>query len=660
MTAPPTAGPAPPLSPTPSKIETVAVVADGHDKGWSPCYPSVLGVLEVWFWENTARWAADGSAVYFSQGPLVFEVAADGSRARVVADASSLWRRHELLDAVTQGPMTSFDIAPQGDRLVYATCAIEPHGRREQQKQPRYAIFVAGLDGSPGRQLVESGGFANYPAWSPDGSRIAYLAALGEYKSSVELVRKTGLEVVGADGSGWRAIRTDDPMVLHPPQWSPDGTRLAVVGTDGARFRHALFTVSADGTDLRRLGRTISGPSWSPDGARLAFMGAADDASDAWDLLTVAADGTDVRRVPLAPDWAPHYVGGHSILTSLSEYRDGWIPTLAWSPAGDHLLYTCGQRICVVTLDGMPVGRSPLTWPSGKWGASGSVAAWSPDGARIAVAPSVAWDEGHPDVPQPRPLGPAVYTMAPDGSDARVLAAYDAGGEVRPLAAHPADVRVDVTGCAAGVAVPEPAAHPGLVMDCETLLRVQAAWGHELGWSAKTPIQEWEGIAVGGTPPRVRHLLVSRQVLGPIPPALSALDHLEVLDLEGNVVSGAIPPELGRLSQLQVLDLRGGFLSGAIPPELGRLTQLVRLDLAYNNLGGSIPSDLGGIATLRMLNLENNDLTGTIPRELGQLTNLNEVRLGGNQLSGCVPAGLRSTGNYYLWDQGLPRCEAAA
>ena len=611
-------------------------------------------MLEQWFWENTVRWTGDGSALYFSQGPLVFGVATDGSRAGVVADASSIWRPPDLRDVVVHGPMTSFDISPQGGRLVYAICAIEQNGRREQQEQPRYAIAVAGLDGSSDRQLIGSRGFANYPAWSPDGSWIAYLATSRDDKFYVSAVRKTHIEVVGADGSGQRRISTEHPVVLHPPQWSPDGTRLAVVGTDGARFRHAVYTVGADGTDLRRVARTISGPSWSPDGTRLAFVGATDDQGDAWDLLMMAPDGTVVRRLDLAPGWEPHYRGGHDVLTG-----EIWIPTLAWSPAGDQLLYTCGRRICVVMLDGTPVGRSPLAWPSGKR-VSGSVAAWSPDGGRIAVAPSVVWDHRHADLPQPRPLGPALYTMAPDGTDVRVLAIFDAEGEVRPLGPRPADGPVDVTGCAAGVVVAEPAANPGLVQDCETLLQVQAAWQHELNWSPDVPIGEWEGVGLGGSPPRVRELRVWQQVLGPIPPALSALDQLQVLDLGGSVLGGTIPPELGLLSQLQDLNLRGGFLSGTVPGEFGQLTQLVRLDLAYNNLGGPIPPELGELAALRRLELSNNELTGEIPRELGQLANLNEVHLDGNRLTGCVPAGLSPTENYSRWDQGLPRCEAAA
>ncbi len=564
-TAPPTALPPRTLSPTSSRIETAAVAVDGHDKGWSPCNPSILGLLEQWFWENMVRWAPDGSAVYFSQGPLVFQAAADGSRAGVVADASSIWRRHSLADFVTHGPMTSFDISSEGDRLVYATCAIEPHGRREQTEQPRYAIAVAGFDESSDRQLIGSRGSANYPAWSPDGSWIAYLATSRDDTFYVSAVRKTHLEVVGANGSGQRRIFTGHPVVLHPPQWSPDGTRLAVVGTDGARFRHAVYTVGADGGNLRRLGRTISGPSWSPDGTRVAFV---DDEGDGWVLLMMAPDGTVVRRLVLAAGWESHYRGGHEILTDLS-HGDGWIPTLAWSPAGDQLLYTCGVQVCVVALDGTPVGRSPITWPYGKWGDSGSVAAWSPDGARIAVAPSVAWDSRHPEVPQPRPVGPALYTMAPNGTDVRVLAEFDAEGEVRPKPLQPLSAIVAAARCQAGVAVADPSAYRGLVQDCAALLRVQAVWAPRLNWSSDRPMSDWVGVASSGSPPRVRELDVSgRGLRGAIPADLGQVTNLTVLDLSHNLLTGAIPVELSGLAGLREVRLAGNQLTGCVPPGL--------------------------------------------------------------------------------------------
>ena len=557
-----------------------------------PCDPYVIDGVRLWFWENTVRWAADGSAVFFSQGPLVYGAAADGAWARAVADASGrpdlrLPSHPRVRRDVVVGPMTYFDVSPAGDRLVYASCAYreeamtgyeqasaemlrQSQGYRSQDAVPfehGYELAVVEVDGGPVERLTTNLRFDNFPAWSPDGTRIVYLSGAS--------VRVAGLVSMTATGDYRRRIFTGEHLLgLHPPQWSPDGTRLAVVGTDDSELlRHEVLTVNADDGDLQQLGRTISGPSWSPDGTRLAFVGATDDEGNGWDLLTIAADGTEVRRVPVPPGWEPHYVGGHSILTSLSEYRDGWIPTLAWSPAGDQLLYTCGGRICVVGLDGTPVGRSPIEW----W--SGSVAAWSPRGTRIAVAAGVYWvssrwwDERQ---------NPAVYTMAPDGTDVRVLAEFDADGELRPKQLQAPPAIVAAARCQAGVAVAEPASNRGLVQDCAALLRVQAVWAPRLNWSNDRPMSDWVGVALSGSPPRVHKL-----------------------------------------------DLSNRDLHGPIPAHLERLTKLTYLDLSHNKL------------------------TGPIPAELSQVDGLVEVRLAGNQLTGCVPAGLPVGDREEL---GMPDC----
>jgi len=432
------AAPTPTSTPAPEERPDLLPI---HYHGY-PCDPYSIDGVELWFWENTVRWVPDGSAVFFSQGPAVYGAAVDGAWARAVADASGRpdprlrWHPQVRRDVVV-GPMTYFDVSPDGDRLVYATCAYREEAvtgyeqtSAEMERQslmsqgyrpqytgpfvPGYELALVGLDGGSVKRLTTNTHFDNFPSWSPDGTRIVYLSGSS--------VRFAGLVTMIATGGFAHRIDTgEQPFGLHPPQWSPDGTRLAVVGTDTSEFRQAVLTVNADGTGLRRLGRTISGPSWSPDGRRLAFVGAADDEGDGWSLLTMAANGTDVRRVPTTPGWEPHYVGGHVILTDAAEFGDGWIPTLAWSPAGAQLLYTCGRRICVVALDGTPVGRSPIELESG------SVAAWSPDGTRIAVAAGAVWDTPWLE----RLSGLALYTMAPDGTDVRVLASYDFEGRIQ-------------------------------------------------------------------------------------------------------------------------------------------------------------------------------------------------------------------------------------
>ena len=100
--------------------------------------------------------------------------------------------------------------------------------------------------------------------------------------------------------------------------------------------------------------------------------------------------------------------------------------------------------------------------------------------------------------------------------------------------------------CADGGAVAD-AANTGLVADCEALLaaRDTLAGTASLNWSLDTPITGWDGVTVGGTPPRVTGLaLVQKQLTGEIPSALASLSNLGSLRLDKNQLTGCIPPGL--------------------------------------------------------------------------------------------------------------------
>ena len=149
---------------------------------------------------------------------------------------------------------------------------------------------------------------------------------------------------------------------------------------------------------------------------------------------------------------------------------------------------------------------------------------------------------------------------------------------------------------------------PPLLNDCTSLLALKEtlAGEAELNWSEALPLNEWQGVTVGGP--------------------------------EGRVIA---------------LELPGMGLNGRIPPELGRLDGLVNLNLAVNRLTGPIPPELGHLVALRQLSLDRNALTGTVPAELGQLGRLESLWLRENRLTGPVPPELFATPEHDLSHQLL-------
>ena len=190
------------------------------------------------------------------------------------------------------------------------------------------------------------------PAWSPDGTRIAFHS---DRAGSLDIY------TMAADGTDVRRV-TIEPSAEYGATWSPDGTRLAFTSDrDGASD---IYVARADGTDVVRLTTAGGGdPAWSPDGSRIAFGSRAADGGV--DIVTMAADGTDPRRLTDAagdsylPAWSPD---GRSIafatdrdgdlevyvmnadgtdqrnLTRSPGIRDGWFGP-SWSPDGSTILY---------------------------------------------------------------------------------------------------------------------------------------------------------------------------------------------------------------------------------------------------------------------------------------------------------------------------------
>ena len=543
-------------------------------------------------------WSPEGVAILVGQKTVLYQVAADGSGLRRIATAAA---------DVVGGH--AFAVAPDGGQIVYPIC-VDPFDSRLPH---RYELVRANIDGSDRRRLTPTMASADYPAWSPDGTRLAVLA-------DPDGERRPGLFTMAVDGSDLRPIvikgegtAGTGALSVSQPQWAPDGNRLAVTASFPGRKDRAVYIVGSDGSDQMRLAGAVSGPSWAPDGRRVAFAKADGDTVA---LHTIASDGTEERRVTTIEVAPPE-----SSAQITRQASEAWIRTVAWSPDGAHLLFACGQSLCVVRVDGTPVGMSPIILDGG------NVGAWSPDGTRIAVSSG--------DEPRRRSSGLRLYTMAPDGRDVRLLAVADGTGGLRGLGVPPPPGPVSVPDCETGSAVAAPAANPGLVADCATLLQIRdvLAGTAVLNWSTERPIVEWDGVGVGGAPLRVQGLWLVQ--LG---------------------LNGWVPPKLGGLTSLHVLRLSANALGGVIPPNLGMLAELSHLSLEGNHLSGPIPAALGELTNLEVLELSHNYQTGEIPATLGELPNLERVTLDGNHLTGCIPPGLQNPQKGDLGSLRLPAC----
>lgn len=601
---------------------------------------------------NSVQWKPGGLDVLFIHHDQLYQATADGTRVQGTFDVP--YEAHIESRSYIKIYLSHADVSPDGTRVAYSVCwdsftfwdsppREPPDEESRAVDAPIGTVFFEVAVWDATTDEVDYLAVGSVPVWSPDGTRIAFLSDHNYAETSAG--RQAGNEAdpglfsMAADGSDIQLLApADHGQVGLPPRWSPDGQLLAFVRGVGSA-EQAVYTVGADGSNLRQISAAASLPSWSPDGERLAL--ALPD-GDEVALYTLAADGSDQRRLTTIEGWQSQ---GWNEESYAEDPSVAWIETVAWSPDGSKILYTCGwTSVCVVDADGNPVGTSPedLGEPHGP--------AWSPDGSRIAIGIGAEVDRYSRHVPQ------LLYSMKPDGSDVQVLVSLGVGLVAESV--READVSTRRASCNAGFVVPEPSASPGLVSDCQTLMNLRD-WlfgGVATNWNAGTPIDEWVGLTIEASPRRVTGLRVGSGrygdavTAGVVPPELANLPKLRTLELAGNQISGNIPPELGQLAELETLDLAHNQLSGGIPPELGDLIALRSLNLSGNRLYGGIPPELGQLTRLELLDLAGNDLTGEIPAELGNLSGLQRLLLRENEFDGRIPSELGQLASLVVLD----------
>ena len=201
------------------------------------------------------------------------------------------------------------------------------------------------------------------PAPSPDGTKIAFNCG-------------ANICVMNADGSG--LVQLTANVLAESPAWSPDGSHLAFDEQDPAGKSH-IYAMNADGSGVVQLTTGTANdaaPDWSPDGTKIAFVR---NLSGTPQVLVMNADGSNVVQLTSSsggsrnPAWSPS--GG---LIAFDSNRSG--------TSQIYLMNSDGTGVAQVTTTGgsdpdwsLDASRLVFTCPAGK---SSDICAIGPDGSR--------------------------------------------------------------------------------------------------------------------------------------------------------------------------------------------------------------------------------------------------------------------------------------
>ncbi|MBC7711191.1 MAG: Tol-Pal system protein TolB [Rhizobacter sp.] len=148
----------------------------------------------------------------------------------------------------------------------------------------RFQLIVADSDGFNAIPVVNSAEPIISPAWSPDGSRLAYVSFEG---------RKPSVYIQNVS-SGQRTLLTRAAGNQSAPAWSPSGDQIVFASSQAGGTQ--LFVAGADGSNSRRLtnsGAIDTTPNWAPDG-RIYFMS---DRGGSPQIYRIAGEGGNAERI---------------------------------------------------------------------------------------------------------------------------------------------------------------------------------------------------------------------------------------------------------------------------------------------------------------------------------------------------------------------------
>jgi Tol biopolymer transport system component len=213
-------------------------------------------------------------------------------------------------------------VSPDGTRIAFITRLLSGGGADSISViDYRHGGLAGGVFSSADKAIRSL-------SWSNNGEKLAFFLWDDDVRFNEEPIYGD-LYIMNSNGSNLTKIKTDLPLVMDAPTWSPNDSQIAVPAYDNTGVN--LYTIDVKSQAMKKITDSngeVRYPIWSPNGDKILFM-------QGTNYYTVAPDGTNqMFLADQAPD--PNFA-----------YK-----AAAWSPDGHYVAITRYQTLFIVNADG--------------------------------------------------------------------------------------------------------------------------------------------------------------------------------------------------------------------------------------------------------------------------------------------------------------------